>query len=189
MSTPLSISNLSFLRTVEAASGAKVSACLQCHKCSAGCPVAEETDFRSSQLMRLIHYGEKELLLSSKAIWLCASCEACTSRCPMDIDVAAAIDTLRAMAVNEHVPKALPDVDTFNRTFLKSVSRHGRLFETGMMAGYAFKTGHLFANLGKATKMLARGRLAFAPSKSGDRDKVKAVMKAAKTARKKGEEK
>jgi heterodisulfide reductase subunit C len=178
-STALSLSDLSFLREVEKRSGAEVSACLQCHKCSAGCPVGKETDLRSSQIMRLVAFGEKASLLSSKAIWLCASCEACTSRCPMDIDVAAVIDTLRAMAKEEASALALPRVDIFNRSFLKSVSRHGRVFETGMMVAYSFKTMNLFSNLGRATKMLARGRLAFAPSKSRDRARVKALMKAA----------
>lgn len=188
MSATLSLSDLTFLREIEKRSGAKVSACLQCHKCSAGCPVGKETDLRSSQIMRLIHYGDKETLLSSKAIWLCASCEACTSRCPMDIDVASAIDALRAMAVAEGAPLALRNVDTFNRSFLKSVSRHGRVFEMGMMAGYSFKTFDLFSNLGKATKLLFRGRLAFSPSKSEGRDKVKQVMKAAKKNTDKGGE-
>ncbi len=39
----------SFMRTVEQRSGASVSACLQCHKCSTGCPVGPEADFLSSQ--------------------------------------------------------------------------------------------------------------------------------------------
>ena len=180
MSATLHLSDLSFLREVEKLSGAEVSACLQCHKCSAGCPVGTETDLRSSQIMRLIHFGEKETLLASKAIWLCASCEACTSRCPMDIDVAAAIDTLRAMAVSEGAPLAMRRVDAFNRSFLKSMRRHGRVFEMGMMVGYSFKTGDLFSNLGKATKLLVRGRLAFSPSKSDGAPKVKQVMKAVK---------
>jgi heterodisulfide reductase subunit C len=97
----------------------------------------------------------------------------------MDIDVAAVIDTLRAMAKEEGAPLALPKVDLFNRLFLKSVSRHGRMFETGMMAGYSLRTMSLFSSLGMATKMLVRGRLAFAPSKSKDRARVKSVMKAA----------
>jgi heterodisulfide reductase subunit C len=138
--------------------------------------------------MRLIHYGEKEALLASEAIWLCASCEACTSRCPMNIDVAAVIDALRAMAVEEQAPLAMRKVDLFNRSFLKSVSRHGRVFEMGLMAGYSLKTGDLFSNLGKGTKMLVRGRLAFSPSKSKGRGKVKQVMKAVKRDPNKGGE-
>ncbi len=180
MAEALKLNDGAFLREVERLSSAKVSACLQCHKCSAGCPVGEETDIRSSQIMRLVHFGEAEELLTSKAIWLCASCEACTSRCPMDIDVAGVMDALRMMAVEKKVPLALKNVDQFNRSFLKSVGKHGRVFETGMMAGYALKTGSLFSNVGKGMKMLVRGRLALAPSNSGGREAVKEVMKKTK---------
>jgi heterodisulfide reductase subunit C len=165
------------MREVEALSNAKVSACLQCHKCSAGCPIGRETDLRSSQVMRLIHFGEEEELLQSKAIWLCASCEACTSRCPMDIDVAAVMDALRMLAIKRDITPAIKNVDRFNRSFLKSVEKHGRVFEAGMMTGYSLKTGNLFGNIGKATKMLVRGRLALTPSNSGGREELKEVMK------------
>jgi heterodisulfide reductase subunit C len=184
MANALQLNDGSFLREVERLSSAKVSACLQCHKCSAGCPIAEETDLRSSQLMRLIHFGEEEELLTSRAIWLCASCEACTSRCPMDIDVAGVVDALRMMATAKKVPLALKNVDRFNRSFLKSVEHHGRLFEMGMMTGYTLKSGGIFSNIGKAGKMLVRGRLAFTPSKSGDREQVKDIME--KTSKKGG---
>ena len=185
MTHALQLTDGTFLREVEDLSGAKVSACLQCHKCSAGCPVAEETDLRSSQLMRLVHFGEADEIFASRAIWLCASCEACTSRCPMDIDVAAVVDALRMMAVSRRAPLAMKNVDRFNRSFLKSVRRHGRVFEMGMMTGYSLKTGTLFSNIGKATTMFARGRLALMPRKSGGRREVRDVMK--KTSKRGGE--
>ena len=87
------------LREVERRSGAPVSACLQCHKCSSGCPVAPDMDLLPSQIMRLIHLGARDEVLESEAIWACASCEACTARCPMGIDVAAVMDALRMTAV------------------------------------------------------------------------------------------
>ena len=68
------------LAEVERRSGAQVSACYQCHKCSTGCPIAPEMDYLSSQIMRLIHLGAEDEILRSNAIWLCASCETCTTR-------------------------------------------------------------------------------------------------------------
>ena len=51
--------------------------------------------------MRLIQAGQRETVLNSKAIWLCATCETCTTRCPCEIDVAHIMDTLRNMAFRE----------------------------------------------------------------------------------------
>ena len=56
-------------------------------------------DLLPSQVMRLVHLGAEDEVLESQAIWLCASCEACTTRCPMDIDIAAVMDALRILAV------------------------------------------------------------------------------------------
>ena len=100
-----------FLREVERRSGALTSACFQCHKCSTGCPVGPEMDLLSSQIMRLIHLGAERETLMSRAIRMCASCEACTTRCPMEIDIAAVMDTLRMIAVERGLERgavALP---------------------------------------------------------------------------------
>jgi hypothetical protein len=94
----------------------------------------------------------------------------------MDIDVAAVMDALRIMAVDRDADIAGSRVDLFNRSFLASVGKHGRVFETGMMAGYAFKTGELMANMGKASKLFFRGRLSLWPNKSRDRKQVARIQ-------------
>ena len=124
----------SFCETVTRRAGTAVGACFQCHKCTTGCPVGPEMDLLPSQVMRLVHLGERDEVLRSKSIWLCASCEACTTRCPMGINIAGVMDMLRIMAVEEQA--AVPDahVKQFNRSFLSSVRRHGRVFR-GRHAG------------------------------------------------------
>jgi len=168
-----------FLREVERLSSAPVSACFQCHKCSTGCPIGAEMDLLPSQVMRLIHLGADREVLESQAIWLCASCEACTTRCPMGIDVAGVMDALRMMAVQRKV--ALPDArgEQFNRSFLRSVRRHGRVYELGMLTAYKLRSRHLFADVDKAPKMLARGKLSLLPRPSGSAGEVKEVFKRA----------
>ena len=64
-----------------------------------GCPIGPEMDLLPSQIMRLAHLGLEGEVLESESIWLCASCEACTTRCPMEIDIAAVMDALRILAV------------------------------------------------------------------------------------------
>jgi heterodisulfide reductase subunit C len=165
-----------FAATVETRSGTPISACFQCHKCSTGCPVGPEMDLMSSQVMRLIHLGAEREVLESRAIWLCASCEACTTRCPMEIDIAGVMDVLRIMAVERKVD--LPDtrVEAFNRSFLRSVRRHGRVYEMGMMTAYKLRSRDLFSDMDKAPKMLAKKRLSLLPSRSGAAGEVKGVF-------------
>lgn len=171
--------NTTFLAEVERHSGAAVSACYQCHKCSTGCPTAEEMDFSSSQLMRLIHLGQEDEVLGSRAIWLCASCETCSTRCPMDIDVAAVMDTLRILAVERAAATPGARGEKFNRSFLESVRRHGRVFEFGMMAAYKLRSGDLFSDVEKFPRLLAKGRLSLLPKRSGDAKRIREIFRRA----------
>ncbi|MDD5286535.1 MAG: 4Fe-4S dicluster domain-containing protein [Desulfuromonadaceae bacterium] len=174
-----------FLKEVERRSGTPVSACFQCHKCSTGCPIAPEMDRLSSQVMRMIHLGQEQPLLESESIWLCASCEACTTRCPMQIDIAAVMDSLRMMAVEAKA--LLPNArgEQFNRSFLQSVSRNGRVFELGMMVAYKLRSRDFFADAEKTGQMLAKGKLSLLPKKSGNAKAVADVFRRAEEEEKK----
>jgi heterodisulfide reductase subunit C2 len=136
-------------------------------------------DVLSSQVMRLIHLGAADEVLESRAIWMCASCEACTTRCPMGIDIAAVMDTLRIMAVERNV--GLPDVrgETFHRSFLRSVRRHGRVWELGMLMAYKLRSRDVFGDVDKAPKMLAKGKLGLWPRRGGDAGEVKEIFRRA----------
>jgi len=179
MTDTLQWKDTALLEEVERRAGTPVSACLQCHKCSTGCPVGPEMDLLSSQIMRLIHLGAEDELLGCRAIWLCASCEACTTRCPMEIDIAAVMDILRMMAVERKV--SVPDKrgKEFNRSFLASVVRHGRVFELGMLAAYKLRCLDLFSDVGKFPKMLAKGKISLLPNRGGAAGEVRQVFKRA----------
>ena len=176
MGRELEWSSGALLAEVERRSGTPISACFQCHKCSTGCPVAPEMDVLSSQVMRLIHLGAEREVLESHAIWLCASCEACTTRCPMGIDIAGVMDVLRIMAVERKVD--LPDsrAEKFNRSFLRSIRRHGRVYEMGMLTAYKLRSRDLFSDMDKAPKMLAKKKLSLLPSRSGAVREVREVF-------------
>ena len=166
-------------REVERRSGARVSACLQCHKCSSGCPVAPEMDFVPSQVMRLIHLGAEEELLESGAIWVCASCETCSARCPMGIDVAAVMDALRMRAVERKAALGDRRGRSFNQALLRSVRWHGRVFELGMMALYKMASRDLFTDLDKMPRMISKRKLAFLPHFSRSTKEVRQLFKRA----------
>ncbi|MBN2291447.1 MAG: 4Fe-4S dicluster domain-containing protein [Pirellulales bacterium] len=185
MADTLNLNNSRFAEEVERLSGTPVRACFQCHKCSTGCPIGPDMDLLSSQIMRLIQLGEEAEVLGSRGIWLCASCEACTTRCPMGIDIAAVMDTLRMMAIERKV--AIPDAhgEKFNRSFLGSVRRHGRVFEVGMMTAYKLRTCDFFADVDKVPQMLAKRKLSLLPNRSGAGKEVRQVFRRAEEEEKK----
>jgi heterodisulfide reductase subunit C len=133
-------------------------------------------DLLSSQVMRLIHLGAERELLESSAIWLCASCEACTTRCPMGIDIAGVMDALRIMAVERKVDLSDAHSEAFNRSFLRSVRRHGRVYEMGMLTAYKMRSRDFMSDMDKAPKLLAKKKLSLLPNRSGAADEVKKVF-------------
>jgi len=179
MTNPIPWNDDGLLDEVQQRSGTQVSACFQCHKCSTGCPIGPDMDFLPSQIMRLVHLGAENEVLGSQAIWLCASCEACTTRCPMAIDIAGVMDALRIMAIDRRT--VLPDAHgkQFHRSFLGSVSHHGRVYEIGMMAAYKLRTFDLFSDVDKIPQMLAQGKLSLLPNRSGSIRQVREIFRRA----------
>jgi len=179
MPEPLTWQSSAFLEEVQRRSGTPVSACFQCHKCSSGCPIGPDMDLLPSQVMRAAHLGLEGEVLESRSIWLCASCQACTTRCPMEIDIAAVMDALRIMAVERKADVPDSRGEKFNRSFLGSVRHHGRVFEAGMMAAYKLRSGDLLADVDKVPKMLAKGKLSLLPKRSGSVKEVRQVFRRA----------
>lgn len=177
MTQPIQWNGGDLLEEIRRRSGAQVSACFQCHKCSTGCPIGPEMDFLPSQIMRLVHLGAEKEVLAARSIWLCASCEACTTRCPMAIDIAGVMDALRIMAVERRVD--LPDAHgkQFHRSFLGSVRRHGRVYEMGMMSAYKLRICDLLSDMDKVPHMLAQGKLSLLPNRSGDIRQVREIFR------------
>ncbi len=139
--------------------------CYQCQKCSAGCPVTFAMDYKPNQIMQMVSLGMKERVLSSRTIWVCASCYTCTTRCPNEIDIAGVMDHLRQDALREGVTPSEKEIPIFHSAFLESVRAHGRVHELGMMARYKMKTGKWFDDLKLGWKMFQRGKLKLFPSR------------------------
>lgn len=154
-----------FIRKVEAESHQKVSQCYQCGNCTAGCPMSFTYDYNVSQIMRLIQLGQRETVLSCKAIWMCATCETCTTRCPNNIEVARVMDVCRHMARREGY-KGVRKVRLFTDTFLQSVRWHGRSHELGLMAIFKMRSGDLFADMDLAPPMLLKNKLPILPHRT-----------------------
>ena len=152
-----------FLDAVESHSGDCVSICYQCRKCTNGCPLTFAMDVMPNQILRMIQMGLEEEALRSKTIWVCASCQTCTARCPNDIDIAHLMDTLRQLSLESGIPAGEPKVVKFHNAFLDSLRWNGRVFELGMVGQYKLATGDLFSDTKMAWEMFKRGKLKFLP--------------------------
>ena len=152
-----------FCREIEESSGEKVSLCYQCGKCTAGCPVAYAMDYTPNQVVRMAQLGMRREVLGSKSPWLCSSCFGCATRCPMGISITRIMDAVRIIAQKEHVASRETTVPAFNRLFLRSVKRHGRLHELGLIVAYNLSSGQPFKDFRKGPRMLFRTGMRLLP--------------------------
>lgn len=151
-----------FMEAVARESGQDLKSCYQCGNCTAGCAYTHDYDIPVHQVMRLVQLGRKDEVLACRSIWLCATCQACTTRCPNNIEVATVMDVLRHMARRAgFAPERT--VKSFADSFLASVARHGRVFEAGLAAVFAIRSGKPLQDAGLGPAMLSRGKLAFLP--------------------------
>jgi heterodisulfide reductase subunit C2 len=155
---------------------AAAARCYQCGKCSAGCPMATEMTLPPHDVMRLAARGRFDELLAADSLWLCLTCETCSTRCPTGTDPAAIIDTLREAAVLDgslDVPRALA---AFHRSFLDQLRLTGRLYEAGFFAEYKLRSGALLADMGNAPGLLRRGKLHPLPHRVRAIGEVRAIF-------------
>ncbi len=165
-----------FLREFGARAGEKPEACYQCQKCAAGCPVVFAMDIRPNQIMRLIQYGAKERLLASKAIWLCASCYTCSTRCPNDIDIARVMDALRHLAHEAGAAAGEAQIPVFHQVFLENIKTFGRIHEMTMIMKLKLKTKEFLKDAALGWRMFVRGKIKPLPGRFRGGEEIRAIF-------------
>lgn len=93
---------LAFQKLIEELSEQNTALCDQCGTCSGGCPFVEEMDLTPSQLMRKVMFGQRDVL-ESETLWICATCNTCTVRCPRKLDVSRVAEALRQIRLRDEL--------------------------------------------------------------------------------------
>jgi len=150
-------------------SGQNVNLCYQCRKCAAGCPISYAMDYKPAQLIHAIRLGMDDLVLNSKTMWLCASCETCTTRCPQDVDVAKVMDAVKVVALRRGIKPTVPQVASFYKAALANIKKCGRMYELGMIIGLKLRTFDFFKDMELGAKMFKKGKMKIIPSLTGAR--------------------
>ena len=163
---PNTESQMEFLRQVEVASGINIATCYQCGKCTAGCPTAFAMDYPPHQVMRGVQLGMRDVVLSSRTIWICAACETCSTRCPQEVDPAGVMDALRRIAYSQGIKSPEENVPLFHRILLGNVRQFGRVFEVGLMGFYNLFSGHYLKDVIMAPRLLLKGKLNLLPARN-----------------------
>jgi heterodisulfide reductase subunit C len=100
--------------------GQDLTACFQCAKCSAGCPVSDKVNVQIHEVMRMLVLGLPEVL-DTDMIWLCTTCYTCQERCPQGIEITDILFGLKNMAFQR------------NKAPQGYVSSRQQLYDTGKL--------------------------------------------------------
>jgi heterodisulfide reductase subunit C2 len=121
-----------FLDEVSQYSGVDVCICSQCTKCTAGCPVAYAADYSPAQIIHAIQLGLANEVLTSEMIWLCASCEICSVRCPQGIDIVRVMDALKGIALEAEPGQIRSGASAFYAAAWENIRIFGRMYEPAL---------------------------------------------------------
>ena len=166
-----------FATEIKERSGVNFDRCYQCLTCTLGCPFCFAMDFTPNQVLRMVQLGLKDKVLQSSAIWFCASCQACATRCPHEVDIPRVMDVLRQMALEAGIQNREISIPLLHRTFLQSIEQRGRQYELGTLLRLKLKTRDFFSDLGLGLKMLVKGKLALLPPKKTEgMEQIRAIF-------------
>ena len=167
-------------RDIEKRGKFRLNDCYQCGKCSAGCPMTDYMDVLPHQIVRYCQLDIPELIeraLRSRTIWLCVSCETCSTRCPKDFDIAHLMDTLREISLEMELahPEA-KNIIAFHNVFKNTIEKTGRLNEFPLAVGYKIRSMDFFSDVTRFPKMVLNRKIRFLPKKIKGRKAIKKIF-------------
>jgi len=161
--------------------GESLKKCIQCGTCTGACPVSYMMDITPREVIALFRAGDIESILSSRTIWICASCYACTVRCPQGVMVTDILYALKRLAIeNKIFPKRFP-VFALSKSFVSITNIFGRSYEPGLIMLYFLRTNpfKLLGMMPLFIKLASKGRIGFLPHKIKSAKNFSRILKEA----------
>lgn len=134
-------------------------ACVQCGRCSSGCPTAFETGHSPRLLMRYLQWGWIDEAVHSPFPWYCVSCQACTTRCPRGLDILGMIFALRREAMARGVMRS-DLAGHFCGAYMDQARDHHRVSELLLGMRMVWATGFRWDDFLLFIRLLLKGRIA-----------------------------
>ena len=159
--------NSLLLQVANIPGGESIKKCIQCGSCTGSCPVSYTMDITPREIIALFRARDIESILSSRTIWICASCYACTIRCPQGVQVTDILYALKRLAIEQKIfPKRFP-VYSLSKSFVYLANRFGRSYEPGLIVAYFLKTNpfKLLGMIPLFLKLFFKGRIGILPKK------------------------
>jgi len=120
--------------------GEHLTACFQCSTCTLGCPITEIVpSYNPRKIIQMSLLGMRNEVLSNPDLWICAICQTCTARCPQDVVVGDVLAVIRRIAEKEEEAGNIK-IDSprplFEKAFLHTLEKYGRLYDIGLAMEY-----------------------------------------------------
>jgi heterodisulfide reductase subunit C len=171
-----------FSREIMNVSGCEqLQSCIQCGTCSGTCPLSIYMDFSPRQVMALVRADFKNEVLSSKTVWLCASCYACTVECPRQIRITDIMYALKQRAIKDGIyPKRFP-IPILAKEFSEMVRSKGRITETLLVMRLFLKANWraVFSSWRLGLGLIRTGRFVIRAERIERRAELAAMLAAA----------
>ena len=182
---PIPDHNHLWARAIALDAGIRVDSCYQCLRCTNSCPVSTFMDIKPHQVVRMVQLGQKERLLQCSAVWICLSCEMCSTFCPCEIDVANLMNHIKNSVVRSQTKPAEVDIARFHEIFLEVLRKYGRINDLQLIQRFKWKTlldGNLpptdqvLEDMELGRSLFRRGRLRLLPEKSGAAKEIRRIL-------------
>ncbi|MEG0068259.1 MAG: 4Fe-4S dicluster domain-containing protein [Cetobacterium sp.] len=108
----------------------RIDDCMQCGKCSAGCPANAGMDVLPHQVIRFLQIGDVDSIKNSKSIWNCAACFTCESRCPRNVSVSKLMEAVRQTIVRKQ------GGDMLNPNFVSKLMEDKKMPQQAVVSGF-----------------------------------------------------